>query len=123
MQIIQLEKVENLQTSKETRNGWINYSAFDAMSTHQLHSSLTNKLMVNLLLPIDDYCSEGIDNKYLIVSKPGPPLDPPPPPHSSPLQCPAQQAYHNQSQPLNFQPRHAVTALRKRCLICQQTTL
>ena len=50
MQLTLLAAMEHLQTSEETRAGWINYSAFDAKSTHQLHSVLTKKLKVSLTL-------------------------------------------------------------------------
>lgn len=35
---------EELQIDESTRTGWINYSAFDAKSTHQLHSALEASL-------------------------------------------------------------------------------
>ena len=36
--------MEELHTSEETRCGWINYSAFDAKSTHQLYDCLSDQL-------------------------------------------------------------------------------
>lgn len=36
--------MEELHSSEETRSGWINYSAFDAKSTHQLFQCLSQQL-------------------------------------------------------------------------------
>ena len=46
MQLRVLPSVEELQVDPEKREAWINYSAFDAMSTHQLSEALRFKLQV-----------------------------------------------------------------------------
>lgn len=39
-----LPEVETLQTNEETRDGWINYSAFDAKATYELYDALRDQL-------------------------------------------------------------------------------
>ncbi len=44
LQLVKIPAMEELHTSEETRSGWINYSAFDAKSTHQLYQCLSQQL-------------------------------------------------------------------------------
>ena len=44
LQLTILPSMEQLQTDAGSKDGWINYSAFDAKSTHQLHRALRDSL-------------------------------------------------------------------------------
>lgn len=45
LQLIKIPAMEELHSSEDTRSGWINYSAFDAKSTHQLYTCLSDQLL------------------------------------------------------------------------------
>lgn len=52
--------MEELQTSEDTRCGWINYSAFDAKSTHQLYDCLSAQLS-DTACSLDPAIQEALD--------------------------------------------------------------
>lgn len=53
--------MESLQLEEETREGWINYSAFDAKATYELYTALKEKLQMQ------HWVMDQTDQKYFNI--------------------------------------------------------